>query len=188
MIYPVLANQAGNRSWVREFVAQELLGHIARQNSMPPAGPVLIDGGMQRGILNRVRSKTHEFHRLGRVNAMSIRRVVPNIQSERMDESRRFYVELLGLEVAMDMDWIITLVSPSNPTAQISLVRGPALQAPQSQLTLSVEVADVDAVHTKAVAMEIPIVYPLTTEPWGVRRFHVTDPNGVVINIMSHQA
>ena len=117
---------------------------------------------------------------------MSIRRVVPNIQSEQMDESRKFYTEFLGLEVAMDMGWIVTLVSPSNPTAQVSLLRGPAPATPQAQLSLTVEVADVDEAHAKAVAGGIPIVYPLTTEPWGVRRFHVADPNGVVINIMSH--
>jgi predicted enzyme related to lactoylglutathione lyase len=116
---------------------------------------------------------------------MSIRRVVPNIQTERMDESRKFYTELLGLEAAMDMGWIVTLVSPTNPTAQISLVRGAAPPAPHV-LSLSIEVADVDAIHTKAVECGVPIVYPLTTEPWGVRRFHVTDPNGVVINVMSH--
>jgi uncharacterized glyoxalase superfamily protein PhnB len=52
---------------------------------------------------------------------------------------------------------------------------------------LSIEVDDVDAIHARAVAEGIPIVYPLTTEPWGVRRFHVADPNGVVINVMSHQ-
>ena len=31
------------------------------------------------------------------------------------------------------------------------------------------------------------VVYPLTDEPWGVRRFFVTDPNGVIINVMNHQ-
>ena len=55
---------------------------------------------------------------------MSIRRVVPNITSDRLDESREFHTELLGFQVAMDMGWIVTLVAPSNPTAQISLVRG----------------------------------------------------------------
>jgi predicted enzyme related to lactoylglutathione lyase len=117
---------------------------------------------------------------------MSIRRIVPNISTDRMDESRKFYTEFLGLTVAMDMDWIVTLISPGNPTAQISLVRAAAPAAPQSQLSLSIEVADMDAVHAQAVARAVPIVYPLTTEPWGVRRFHVTDPNGVVINVMSH--
>ena len=118
---------------------------------------------------------------------MSIRRVVPNLNTDRLDESRKFYVEFLGFDVAMDMGWIVTLASPSNPTAQISLLRAPASAPPQSPMSLSIEVADVDAVHAKAVALGVQIVYPLTTEPWGVRRFHVTDPNGVVINIMSHQ-
>jgi catechol 2,3-dioxygenase-like lactoylglutathione lyase family enzyme len=49
---------------------------------------------------------------------MSIRRAVPNIVSDTPDESRRFYAGLLGFQVAMDMGWIITFVSPSNPTAQ----------------------------------------------------------------------
>lgn len=121
------------------------------------------------------------------MNEMSVRRIVPDIQSERMDESRKFYTELLGLTVAMDMGWIVTLVSPSNSTAQISLLRGQASAAPHPSLSLSVEVGDVDAVHAKAVAGGLPVVYPLTTEPWGVRRFHLADPNGVVINVMSHQ-
>jgi uncharacterized glyoxalase superfamily protein PhnB len=30
------------------------------------------------------------------------------------------------------------------------------------------------------------IVYPLTDEPWGVRRFFVRDPKGVVVNVMMH--
>ena len=104
-----------------------------------------------------------------------------------MDESRKFYTEFLGLDVAMDMGWIVTLVSPSNPTAQISLLRAEAAAELQSPGSLSIEVADVDAVHAKAVEGGVPIVYPLTTEPWGIRRFHVTDPNGVVINILSHR-
>jgi catechol 2,3-dioxygenase-like lactoylglutathione lyase family enzyme len=116
---------------------------------------------------------------------MSIRRVVPDITSERMEESRKFYTEFLGFEVAMDMGWIVTLASPSNPTAQVTLLRGPASPAPHPDL--SIEVADVDAVHAKALALGLQIVYPLTDEPWGVRRFFVTDPNGVVINVVSHR-
>ena len=34
--------------------------------------------------------------------AMSIRRVVPNIQSERIDESRKFYTGFLGFDVARE--------------------------------------------------------------------------------------
>ena len=117
---------------------------------------------------------------------MTIRRVVPNISTDRLDESRKFYAEFLGFEVAMDMGWIVTLVAPGNPTAQVSLLRAGTPVPPPQSLSLSIEVADVDAFHAKAVAQGVPVVYPLTTEPWGVRRFHVTDPSGVVINVMSH--
>jgi predicted enzyme related to lactoylglutathione lyase len=103
-----------------------------------------------------------------------------------MDESRKFYTEFLGLKVAMDMEWIVTLVSPDNPTAQISLLRSQEATTAQTNFSLTIEVPDVDAVHSKAVAKDIKIIYPLTNEPWGVRRFHVVDPNGVVINVMSH--
>jgi len=116
---------------------------------------------------------------------MSIRRVVPDITSERIDESRKFYTEFLGFEVAMDMGWIVTLTSPDNPTAQITLLRGPASAVVHPDL--SIEVADVDAVHAKAIALGLQIVYPLTDEPWGIRRFFVADPNGVVINVVSHR-
>jgi len=54
---------------------------------------------------------------------MSIKRVVPNIASDKPDASRDFYTDLLGFQVAMDLDWILTLVSPTNPTAQLSVVR-----------------------------------------------------------------
>lgn len=112
--------------------------------------------------------------------------MVPNITSDRVEESRDFYVALLGFRVVMDMGWIVTLASPSNPTAQISLVRGQKPGAPQRAVTLTIEVEDVDEVHAKAASHGHQIVYPLTDEPWGVRRFHVSDPNGVIINVMSH--
>jgi catechol 2,3-dioxygenase-like lactoylglutathione lyase family enzyme len=115
---------------------------------------------------------------------VSVKRIVPDIKSKDVDASRNFYVDVLGLNVAMDMGFIVTLVSPGNPTAQISLLRddGSSTIVPQ----ISVEVADVDEVHARAVSRGFTIVYPLTNEPWGVRRFFVTDPGGTVINVLSH--
>jgi catechol 2,3-dioxygenase-like lactoylglutathione lyase family enzyme len=123
---------------------------------------------------------------------VGIRRVVPDIASDRLEESRTFYTSVLGFQVGMDMridgGRIITLVSPSNPTAQISLLSDTASRSQHQDPTLSIEVDDVDATHAKALAAGVPIIYPLTTEPWGVRRFYLADPNGVVINVMSHHA
>lgn len=115
---------------------------------------------------------------------MSIRRVVPNIASDKPDASRDFYAGLLGFQVAMDRGWILTFGSPSNPTAQLSVVRQDASAPVIPQAT--VEVAYVDAVHAQAVRRGVELVYPLSDEPWGVRRFLVKDPNGVILNLASH--
>lgn len=115
---------------------------------------------------------------------MSVRRIVPDIRSKQLDTSRQFYADVLGLEVAMDMGSIVTLVSPTNPTAQVTLMRDEESSAILPQI--SVEVADVDDVHARAVSRGFKVVYPLTNEPWGVRRFFVTDPNGTIINVMCH--
>ncbi len=115
---------------------------------------------------------------------MKIRRVVPDITSDRMEECREFYAGFLGFDVGMDMGWVMTFVSPTNPTAQVTLFRADPSGGLQPQL--SIEVDDVDEAHARAIQRGLRIVYPLTDEPWGVRRFFVADPNDVVINVLSH--
>src|SRR5919109_4219829 len=111
-----------------------------------------------------------------------IKRAVPNIRSDRPAETRDFFVDLLGFEVAMDLGWVTTVASPSNPSIQISIMGGDDPSAPG----ISVEVADVDAVHSKAVERGFEIAYALRDEDWGVRRFMLRDPSGTVINVLSH--
>ncbi len=116
---------------------------------------------------------------------MSIRRVVPDLSSERFDESRAFYVDVLGFEVAMDLGSVVTLASPANPTAQITLMRRDG--SPRLLPQVTIEVADVDAVYNQAVRRGARILFPPIDESWGVRRFFLFDPNDVVINVMSHR-
>jgi predicted enzyme related to lactoylglutathione lyase len=115
---------------------------------------------------------------------VTVRRVVPNFRSDEPGGGGAFYEDVLGFDLAMDMDWIVTFVSPTNPSAQVSLIRQDA-SAPVHP-DASVEVDDVDATHAKAVAGGFEVVYPLTDEPWGVRRFFVRESNGMVINVMGH--
>jgi uncharacterized glyoxalase superfamily protein PhnB len=51
---------------------------------------------------------------------------------------------------------------------------------------MAVEVGDVDGVYAGAERRGLRIVYPITDEPWGIRRFFVEDPDGTVINVHSH--
>ena len=53
---------------------------------------------------------------------MTIRRVVPNIRSNRPAETRDFLVDLLGFQVVMDIGWVATLASPRDPSHQINVI------------------------------------------------------------------
>jgi catechol 2,3-dioxygenase-like lactoylglutathione lyase family enzyme len=75
-------------------------------------------------------------------------RAVPNIKSDRPAETRDFFVDLLGFEVAMDIGWVATVAAPANRSVQVNIISNDDPAAPG----ISVEVDDVDAVHAKAVA------------------------------------
>jgi uncharacterized glyoxalase superfamily protein PhnB len=115
---------------------------------------------------------------------VTISRAVPNIKSDRPTETRDFFVDLLGLEVAMDIGWVVTLASPTNPAVQVTIIGNDDMSAPG----LSVGVADADAVHAKAVEQGLDIVYPIRDEEWGVRRFMLREPSGTVVNVVSHRS
>jgi catechol 2,3-dioxygenase-like lactoylglutathione lyase family enzyme len=118
---------------------------------------------------------------------MSARRIVPdiNIRSADAASGRAFYIDTLGLDLVMDLGWVVTYASPTNRTAQINIAQT-APDGPRADY--SVEVADIDAVYERAASLSFPIIYPLTLEPWGVRRFFVRDPHGKVANVMCHAA
>ena len=113
-----------------------------------------------------------------------IRRVVPDLPAADMPRTREFY-RSLGFEEVMDLGWVVGLASPTNPTAQILLFEA---NAEQPQPHMSVEIDDVDAAHETMRAAGAEIVYALRDEPWGVRRFFVRDPEGNVVNVVSHRS
>jgi predicted enzyme related to lactoylglutathione lyase len=120
----------------------------------------------------------------GDTAGMAVRRIVANLRAADPGAGADFYEGVLGLEVAMDLGWIVTYAAPGTPAAQVSLMREDA-SAPVRP-DISVEVDDVDAAHAAAARGGYEIVHPLTDEPWGVRRFFVRDPAGAVVNVLSH--
>jgi catechol 2,3-dioxygenase-like lactoylglutathione lyase family enzyme len=116
--------------------------------------------------------------------SVAVKRIVPDLHAPEPAASGAFYAEVLGLEVVMDLGWIVTFADPANPAAQLSVMREDATAPVRPDV--SVEVEDVDAAHAAAVRLGHEIVHPLTDEPWGVRRFFVRDPSGAVVNVLSH--
>lgn len=116
---------------------------------------------------------------------MTVLRIVADIRTTDVAELRTFYQALFGMEVVMDLGWIVTLSSGVPMPVQLSIASegGSGAQVPD----LSIEVDDVDAVHRHAVEQNIPIIYGPADEPWGVRRFFVRDCAGKLLNILEHR-
>lgn len=114
-----------------------------------------------------------------------VKRIVANIKTSDLSKSGLFYQEILELDVLMDHGWIKTLGNEEESKVQISFAiqGGNDTEVPD----LSIEVDHVDEVYKKMKHAGFEIVYDITNEDWGVRRFFVKDPFGKVINILSHQ-
>jgi predicted enzyme related to lactoylglutathione lyase len=115
---------------------------------------------------------------------MTVLRIVTNIATDRVADVRKFYCDLFGLEAVMDHGWLVTLASRETTIPQISLASEGGSGTPVPDL--SIEVDDVDALYLRAKAMGCAVVYDLTDEAWGVRRFFIADPTGKVLNVLSH--
>ena len=122
---------------------------------------------------------------------MTLQRILTNICSDCLVESRDFYVGLLGFAVKYDSDWYVQLASPENPEFEFGIIRRdhelvpPSHQTNPSGVYITFVVTNVDQSYAKALAMGLSIVQPPRNEFYGQRRFLAVDPNGCLIDICS---
>ncbi|MES2847028.1 MAG: VOC family protein [Pseudomonadota bacterium] len=114
---------------------------------------------------------------------MAVHRIVANIDAASVATARDFYSTLFGLEVVMDHGWTVTMASSETAFVQVSIATEGGSGTPVPDL--SIEVDDVDALFTRAKSLGHTIVYDLTDEPWGVRRFYIRDPAGKLLNVFA---
>ena len=108
---------------------------------------------------------------------MRAKRVTANLRVADVDAAKSFYTDYLGLSTEeFNMGWVARYTSPVSRDAK----------APEDPV-ISVHTDDVDAAYEEAQKLGYEIVHPLTTEPWGVRRFLLRAPDGNVINIVRHR-
>jgi predicted enzyme related to lactoylglutathione lyase len=112
-------------------------------------------------------------------------RVMADLHVEDIEEAKGFYTEYLGLGTEeFNLGWVARYTTPDR-RAIVQLVTRDA-SAPEDPV-LSIHTDDVEAAYAEAQERGYEIVVPLTTEPWGVRRFFVRAPDGNVINIVHHR-
>ncbi|MBJ6133363.1 VOC family protein [Ochrobactrum sp. Q0168] len=115
---------------------------------------------------------------------MAVRRIVANIATDDPAAAKRFYGEVLGLDVVMDHGWIVTYAADAQARVQVAFATEGGSGTPVPDL--SIEVDDVDATLERCVTAGFAIAYGPADEEWGVRRFFVRDPYGRLVNILSH--
>jgi predicted enzyme related to lactoylglutathione lyase len=115
---------------------------------------------------------------------MRAKRIMANLRVADIEAAKGFYTDFLGLSTEnFNLGWVARYTSPDTG-ANVQLVTGDA-SAPEDSV-ISVHTDDVDGAYAEARQRGYEIVHPMTTEPWGVRRFFVRAPDGTVINIVGH--
>lgn len=115
---------------------------------------------------------------------MKVLRIAANIEASDPAQAQAFYQDLLGLDLLMDHGWIKTLGSDHKMPVQVSVASQGGSGTPVPDL--SIEVDDLSGALSRAKQAGIDIEYGPVEEPWGVRRFHVRDPFGRLLNILEH--
>lgn len=121
---------------------------------------------------------------------MKVKRIVANIDTTDVVLAKRFYQDVLGLDLLMDLGWIKTFgssaemseVSASGVQISVASEGGSGTPVPD----LSIEVDNVDTAFHRMKAAGFVIEYGPADEPWGVRRFYVRDPFGKLVNVLAH--
>jgi len=123
---------------------------------------------------------------------IGVMRLLPNICTDRLEETRDFYGGLLGFVVAFEhQGWYIQMASPAMPQLQIGILRRdhditPKAFRHQAQgVIISVQVKDVDDAYATVLERGFRVAEDLRDESFGMRRFMVADPNGLLVNIFS---
>ena len=115
---------------------------------------------------------------------MAVIRIVANIASNELDAAKTFYGDALGMNIVMNLGWIMTFAAEGGVAPQISVATkgGSGTTVPD----LSIEVDNLSDVHRRMQAAGFEIEYGPVTEPWGVSRFYVRDPFGRLVNVLEH--
>jgi catechol 2,3-dioxygenase-like lactoylglutathione lyase family enzyme len=116
---------------------------------------------------------------------MKVRRIVANIETKDVAAAKRFYQDVLGLDLLMDMGWIATYGSDEKMSVQVSFMEQGGSGTPVPDI--SIEVDDVEGALTRMKEAGFGIEYGPADEAWGVRRFYVRDPFGRLVNILAHK-
>ncbi|ASU80037.1 glyoxalase [Actinopolyspora erythraea] len=120
-----------------------------------------------------------------RISATAISLIVDDVPA-----SSAFLREHFGFSEEMAAEGFASLKRADTGANIVFLSRGlPTLPEHQRNthaggLIVAFEVEDLEGEFERLRDEGVPITMPLTTEEWGERAFQVTDPNGVIVQLV----
>ena len=131
---------------------------------------------------------------------MRVRDLYPLITTTELGAARDFYVRHFGFSVLFEASWFLYLTGEA--AGQPGETRGATIafmhpdhpsRPPGPEpfdgrgMIVTIEVADAQAAYAALRESGVPILHPLTDEPWGQRRFMTTDPAGVLVDVVEQR-
>lgn len=122
---------------------------------------------------------------------MTISRGFPNIVSDDLPATKKWYVDLLGWATEFDSDWFVHLKAPAASGVELGIIVAGHTIVPQGAgaggggVLLTFVVEDVDELHERAGELGYNIVEAPTDLFYGQRRMVLVDPVGTLVDVSS---
>jgi len=119
-----------------------------------------------------------------------INRMMTNICSEKLTESREFYTKLFDFSVDYDSDWFVHLISKDQQLelgiiSRTSEVVPDGFQKDPQGFYLTFVVENADDVHEIAKNEGLEVLREPSDTFYGQRRLLLKDPNGTLVDVSS---
>jgi len=118
-------------------------------------------------------------------------RLLTSIYVDDLSLSKDFYLNLLGLVVVFEADWIVQLSDRNNENINLSLqLRNHDLiperyRKKPAGFSIAFVVDDSDKIYSQALKLKLDIVQPPKNENYGQRRFLIAAPEGTLVDVCS---
>jgi catechol 2,3-dioxygenase-like lactoylglutathione lyase family enzyme len=113
------------------------------------------------------------------------------VVTDKLKECQDFYTRWFGCQIGFESSWFVYLVTQGDRSFGLALMSHDHPSAPPGPesfsgkgVCLEFQVADATAEYARLQQGGLTISYPLRDEPWGQRRFGVSDPTGMWIDVV----
>lgn len=113
---------------------------------------------------------------------MNIKDLSVTLYTNKIEECKSFYVEVLGAKVTFDSGWYVVITFSNNMSIAIMEPEKAGTKIIVGNVTLNIMVENVDFEYSK-IKNKVKIIHDIANQPWGDRSFRIIDPIGNIIYI-----